>query len=72
MLEEDVLAAPGLEVDEADEAGADDAEGDEEKYDAVELLVVVEAGLEGRGVDGGDERTTWEFEPDTLIDKGLP
>lgn len=64
VLEEDVLAAP--------ESEADEAEVDEEKYDPVELLDVVEAGLEGRGVDGGDERTAWEFEPDTLIDKGLP
>jgi len=62
--DEDVLAAPGLE---ADEAGAD-----EEKYDPVGLLNVVEPGLEGRGVDGGDERTAWEFEPDTLMDQGLP
>lgn len=64
VLEEDVLAAP---VSEADEATTD-----EEKYDPVELLDGVEAGLKGRGVDGGDERTAWEFEPDTLIDKGLP
>lgn len=64
VLEEDVIAAPGLE---AGEAGAD-----KEKYDPVGLLNVVEAGLEGRGVDGGDERTAWEFEPDTLMDKGLP
>ncbi len=64
VLDEDVLAAPGLE---ADEAGAD-----EEKYDPVGLLNVVEPGLEGRGVDGGDERTAWEFEPDTLMDQGLP
>lgn len=69
MLDEDVLTAPGLE---ADEAGADEAGADEEKYDPVELLNVVEPGLEGRGVDGGDERTAWEFEPDTLMDQGLP
>lgn len=62
VLEEDVLAAPG----------SDEATTDEEKYDPVELLDDVEAGLKGRGVDGGDERTAWEFEPDALIDKGLP
>ncbi len=64
MLEEDVLVAPGSEADEA--------RTDEEKYDPVELLDDVGAGVKGSGVDGGDERTAWEFEPDTLIDKGLP
>ena len=51
--------------------GADEAGADEEKYDPVGLLDVVGAGLEGRGVEGGEERTTWDLEPGTLIDKGF-
>ena len=62
-VDADVL---GADVPIAEELGADD-----EKYDPVEVLDVVEAGLGGRGVDGGDERTTWDLEPGTLIDKGF-
>ena len=62
-LEAGILESSGLGVDGL---GADD-----EKYDPVEPLGVVEAALEGRGVDGGDERTTWDSEPGTLIDKGI-
>ena len=40
---------------------------DEEKYDPVEMGGV-EDGLDGRGVDGGDERTACDWAPATLID----
>ena len=55
-----VLDADTLEADllESSGLGVDGLEADDEKYDPVELLGVVEAALEGRGVDGGDERTT--------------
>lgn len=45
---------------------------DDEKYDpADELGDVDEAGVEGKGVEGGDESTTCDFEFDTLINKEL-
>lgn len=53
-----VVDAPGDDVFDGDVLKADEAGADEEKYDPVGVVDVVEAGLEGKGVDGGDESTT--------------
>ena len=63
-------------ADVCEEVVADDILGDSEKYEFVSVLEAIGddvklEGLEGKGVEGGDDRTTWELEPGTLTAIGL-
>ena len=63
-------------IDVGEEVVADNVLDDREKYEVdpvLEALVdgIELEGLDGTGVAGGEDRTTWELEPCTLMVIGL-